>query len=202
MTGLRYSDKSKSLYIPIVYNRLWFGGEDYMEVEGVRPVLSYLIDDRTSLDLKAVYLAKRYVQSEERERDSKLFGGRVGINRLLSKERYIRGEVAAYGERRKRGDRKDISYNMFSVGAQYSTPLFAKTNLYTYGKFEYYDYLKNDPNLNDRKDRRFRLDMDLSREISESVSLEARYSYTRNDSTVNLYEFRKNVMSINLLATF
>jgi tetratricopeptide (TPR) repeat protein len=202
MTGLRYSDKNKSVYIPIVYNRLWFGGEDYMEVEGVRPVLSYLIDDRTSLDLKAVYLAKRYVQSEERERDSKLFGGRVGINRLLSKERYIRGEVAAYGERRKRGDRKDISYNMFSVGAQYSTPLFAKTNLYTYGKFEYYDYLKNDPNLNDRKDRRFRLDMDLSREISESVSLEARYSYTRNDSTVNLYEFRKNVMSINLLATF
>ena len=202
MSGLRYSDENKSLYIPVVYNRLWFAGEDYMEMDGMRPMLSYLINDKTSMDLKAVYLAKRYIRTQDREKDSELFGGRVGINRLLSKKHYIAGEIAAYAERRKRGERKDISYNMFSMGAQYSASLFAKTNLHTYGKFEYYDYLKNDPNLNNRKDMRFRLDMDLSKEISENVSLEAKYSYTKNNSTVNLYEFRKNVMSINLSTTF
>ncbi len=202
MSGPKYFDGKKSAYIPLIYNRLWYGNDDYMSVFGTRPEASYIIDDTSTTDIKILYIAKRYEQSEDEDRDGDLFGVKFGYNKIFKNGHYFRGEAGAYGERRKRGERKDISFNMYTAGVKYSMPVWDKTHLYTYGTFEYYDYLKNDPNMNDRVDKRIQIDLDLSRQITKNISVEAKYSFTKNISTINLYEFKKNVASINLLATF
>ena len=202
ISGPKYFDGKKSAYIPLIYNRLWYGNDDYMSVFGTRPQISYIIDETSTTDIKMLYIAKRYKQGEDEDRDGDLFGVKFGYNKIFKNGHYLRGEAGAYGERRKRGDRKDISFNMYTAGVKYSLPVWDKTHLYTYGTFEYYDYLKNDPNMNEREDKRIQIDLDLSRQVTKDISVEAKYSFTKNISTINLYEFKKNVASINLLATF
>jgi len=202
VTGPRYYSGSSRYYLPVTYNYLWYGGNAFMQSAGTRPEYNRLIDDKNAVDAAAVYLRKRFIQETDKDRNANRFGLTAGWNHLFGTGALLRGQAGVIGERRTQGNRKDVSFNMLSLEARYSQGLWKNGSIYTIGRMESYRYTENDPNLPDRADTRYRVEADISQKLGAGLSLEARYTYTRAVSTINLYSFSKNVATLNLLATF
>lgn len=202
VTGPRYYSGKARYYLPLTYNYLWYGGEAFMQSVGTRPEYSYLIDGSNSGDIALIYLNKQFVKAVDADRSSNRFGALAGLNHLYKSGALLRAQVGWIGERRIQGERKDVSFDMFSMEGRYSQGLWRNGSIYTIARLEQYKYLYNDPNLPKRTDTRYRLEADISQQLSSNLSLEARYTYTRAYSSINLYTFSKNVASLNLLATF
>lgn len=202
ITGPRYYDGNARYYLPVTYNYLWYGGEAFMQSVGTRPEYSYLVDANNAGDVALVYLSKRFIKETDKDRAANRFGVQAGWNHLYNSGALLRAQVGLAGERRIQGNRKDVSFNMLSMEGRYSQALWPKASIYTIARMEAYTYLDNDPNLPERSDTRYRLEADVSQQLAPQLSLEARYTYTRAFSTINLYTFSKHVATLNLLATF
>ncbi len=176
-------------YQPVYY---WVDSDSYLKRHRIRPEVFWSLGERLDARLFYTYYRDDYEIDEDRSgHTNEIFGGlyyRLRNNLALISggmgyERNSASKLEAYDQWLGRLD------GLFYLPWELNFGVTASYRSRTYDM--------------DREDDRYELAFTLSRAIyQEWLGLLAEYSYTRNSSNIELYEYDRNVFTLSLTARF
>jgi hypothetical protein len=96
-----------------------------------------------------------------------------------------------------KGDNWSFKGNKISMSVLF--PFFDRFKLNVYGEYLRRDFEnKNNVFLVDRKDNNYIATASLSCMIIKGIDLIAQYTYLRNDTNIELYDYKRNIVSLGL----
>jgi hypothetical protein len=194
--GIKYNIDKFSFYIPLTYNALAVDTMDeyYYYMYGTSPSMSYRINNNLVSNTTLSYNKKTFKASDIRDSDT------YGINESINyyfKTAYVGINAGYYTESANLNIYSNNSKNIGLVAVKkffnnkLSVSLSPSYGLTIYDSKEIaYNKI--------RKDRALYLRSGIGYNIYKNLTLSANYSYTRNNSTIKMYEYRKNQISMNL----
>lgn len=193
-----------SLYVPVRYERLWYGGDDYLAVTGIVPTLSWGLANGTTLFAEAGFRKKGYVQDENSDRDSTLvsFSGGAAWRTMGAK---VTVSATAETETKDDDDSQRVDVDMAMVGGRAAVvyPLNKMSDLYAHLAVKSYAYSDENPQFgNKRSDDYLNLNLSYSRKVGQTLMLNVAYDYISNGSNQSAYDYAKHMLTAGVAYPF
>ena len=181
-------------------NYYWLDSESYVMKHHLKPEVSYKINENLLSKLSYSYYRNKYF--EDKDRDGHTNEGFLNLYYRLGKQMgYLFGGL---GYEDVTASVPDQYYSQLKtkLGVSFKLPLALVFN--TTLKY----YLKDYDNVNStfgvaREDDKYNILVSLSRKlVYDWLGILGEYSYTKNDSNVSDYEYKRHVASLSLTASF
>jgi len=190
-------NKKTTISIPLIANVIKYGHEDryYSRSMGIAPQINYMLQPNLSLTTSLVLNWKDYYKQADKESDSWTFS--PSAKYLINQSSWV--SVGAYIGAEDSKTSSD-SNDMYGINLGYYKGLTKEANLYlstSYNDTSYDDSL--DFFDKKREDKKFTVSGNISYfvdQIKSNISLNL--SHTKNDSNLELFEYTRDVVSINL----
>jgi hypothetical protein len=201
-TGPKYFFTHGDISLLFLGEKLWYGGDAYMNSYGLSTKLTYKSTDKSRSDIALVLMEKRYEEKQRKAWDSNHLSLKMGTTFYASENYALRIESGGAMERKVNGGRTDVSYNTLFMSAKYMMPLWEDAHLSLKLGVESRDYQDKNPNLPKREDRKWRFKSEISQKLTDTLTVLLNYKYTDNDSNINSYTYKNNTVILNLLSTY
>jgi len=176
--------------VPSIYQ---IDGDDYLLTTELKPEISYTVNPQVSLWLSYTFSNNDYRQSDYDDRDGSshtLFLNTV--YKLDNDKGFLLGGLGYEAN-----SASDSVYD-------YAFQLPYELRLGVLGTYAGKIYADDDPIADEqREDRRYGLSVSVSRSfLYDWLEIAATFSYTQNDSSINAYEYARQIVGIGLSARF
>ncbi len=199
-SGPKYFFNHGSLSFSLLGEKLWYGGDAYLNSYGLNTKLTYKFTEKSNTDIALAVMEKRY--KERSDWDSNRLSLKTGTTFYASENYALRMEGGGAIERKINGGRTDVSYNAYFASAKYMMPLWSDTYLTLKLGLESRHYQDKNPNLPKREDTKWRFKSEISQRVTDALTVVLNYKYTDNDSNINSYTYKNNTVILNLLSTY
>ncbi len=188
--------KNGSISLPISYSHIWVHGREYMSLISARPgiQIAFLPQHiaRVSIGYDKRELIKAPVDSDE-DRDANVFSASAGYIHPFSEGKGLFNLIYEFSYDNSDGKNWDNTGNRFTAGLLIPA-LILKTDFILSGEVFLQNY-KNNHTVFDRKrkDKNYAVSINLVRELVRGLFLNLKYSYTRADSNIAIYDYDRNI---------
>lgn len=198
--GLRYGEDENNTTVMVQASRFYLGGKPNRDTVGISGQYQYTVNPRFQVSLFGAYNQNRYVdialESEDMDQTIAGIGWLYALNEegttLLSTSVYAGHEA----EQRSRADgSKELR------GARVALQHTLREDIAVYGSagVQYGDYNKqNTAFLTTREDWLYDAAVGLSWRVKDSWSVRPQVSYSKNDSNISIYEYKRTDASVTV----
>jgi tetratricopeptide (TPR) repeat protein len=184
-------------YFPSFY---WLDNDGYLLRHRINPRVIWQVDDKTSFSLSYAFMTNNHLQDADR----------LGHANEVSLDGYrlvqsIKGNIAASISYEDDSTRhRDRAFGRLVTRVSLSAPISYELMLVLSGRFEDKSYKYVDSFYNERRqDTKHQATVSLSRKFYDDiVEVSADFSYSRNNSNISDYEYRRRVFSLTVSARF
>ena len=201
-SGPQYTEGKHHIALSAYEKKLWYSGEAYMDTYGVFSRYRYALNEEMRFHIQIDVSEKRFVEEDQKDWDSNRIELKNTVELIKNNKRYFLGELGIYGERRIQGGRTDVSYDALYIAGKYLFPVWEDGLLTTGVSYETRDYSEKHPNLPERTDDKWKATVALSKKVTEEVTAHLNFTYTKSDSTINLYTYDSSVVILNMSTSF
>ncbi len=184
-------------YFPSFY---WLDNDGYLLRHRINPRLIWQVDDKTGFSLSYAFMTNNHLQDT----------GRLGHANEVSLEGYrlvqsIKGNIAAsisYEDDSTR--QRDRAFGHLVTKVSLAAPVPYELMLVLSGRFEDKSYKYIDSFYNERRqDTKLQATVSLARKFyDDMVEVSADFSYSKNNSNISDYEYRRRVFSLSVSSRF
>ncbi len=190
--------KRTLIRFPFVFDYAFLGSEQYGAGCGLKPEWRYALKENLSVNASALWERKQYFSREDRT--GYLWGVDIYIRRLLSGDSFL---DIGYQHWREDTRVNFIDNDTDSVYAGFYMKLFEHTFVFIGPSVSWNVYEEREAAFEHKRDDvRTRLNLNLSKKLSNDLELAIGYTYTYNDSNLEIYNFRRNQLTIQLSKGF
>ncbi len=201
-SGPQYTEGKHYMALSAYEKKLWYSGESYMDTYGVVSRYRYALNEKMRLHIQIDVSEKRFVEEDQKDWDSNRIELKNTVELMKNSKRYFLGEFGIYGERRIQGGRTDVSYDALYISGKYLFPVWEDGLLTGKMSYETREYSEKHPNLPERTDDKWKATVELSKKVTEEVTAHLNFTYTKSDSTINLYTYDSSVVILNMSTSF
>jgi len=199
-SGIANYTKKYNYYIPVVYEKVWYGSEDYLDTYALAPSFGYLLSDESILSLRARYGIKNFVTFKDRD------ATQTGVWTSLSSSigsGYLFGEVGYSSEKKENEGRTDVDFDAYNLRLQYqhrfTDDLSYNVNYgYRFQEFSDEDTLF----LSKRRDQNHLLGVGFSEQFANKFSFNGTYNFIVNKSNHDPFDYTKSQFLLNVNMNF
>jgi tetratricopeptide (TPR) repeat protein len=199
-----YQFRQSALTLPVSYNHAWLNGKGYMGIASAKPTINMLFFSRHIGQISAGYSRREMATtplSEDENRTAAVFSGSAGYLYPFSENKgifTIRYEFTKDDTEGKNWDNTGQRMNFGLV-----MPVTKSVSMLMSGDILYEDYTNNHTVFGlKREDRTYSGMAGLKWELLKDLLLNLRYSHTKADSNIVLYEYKRNVLMAGLEYVF
>jgi outer membrane protein len=201
--GLQYRYAQSSYSIAFQNNHFYLDGDAYRRAYGATAQWLHNIDERNQAGLFMQYSRLNFVDNSIRNADRSIFGANAAhvFNAKLSPVLF----ASVYG------GKEDVRNNDFEhldqdiTGLRLGGQLSFNTQWQAFGSLsaEYRDNDETDPIfLKKRKDKQFDASLGFNYLPAPSWSVKPQFSYSKNDSNIELNAFERSILLVNVRKDF
>ncbi len=199
-----YNFKKGAFTIPVSYSHLWLEEDNYMDLYGMRPMLSMMVVPHHIIQLNPG-IEKRDVlvtpANEDEDRDSINYTASVGYILTFFENRGVFNLRYAFSRNDAEGRNWENTGN--ELGLNILLPLTETTRLMVSGDVFSKDYLRTHSTYNKkRQDAIYTAGISLMWRVYGGLDLIVRYGHTTAESNISVYEYNRNVYSAGLEYSF
>lgn len=201
-----YNFKNGVVTLPFSYNHIWLYEKEYMSVFSEKPALNIILFPGHIGQLSIGYTKKELLQApigDDEDRDGDVYTAGVGYIYTFSKGEGMFNLRYEYSNDVTDGANWDNSGNRISTSIL--VPLKDKINLTLSGDVFLQDYKNTHTMLRDvegrevkRRDKTYSSSAGLTWEMLKGLNLNLQYSFTRVDSNLPVYDYKRNVFMAGL----
>ncbi|MEA1918686.1 MAG: hypothetical protein U9N52_02500 [Campylobacterota bacterium] len=200
-TGLGYKNSNISLYLPLIYGRMYYFERDFLQQYGTDPYINIVLSDTTLLNMNFKYLQRRFLDPLDTLRDDDIMGGNIALfYRFSHGFSYIRGGYDTYisnSDEPLYFTDKQIAYSDIGVSTDIRNYIFRGDYHFKYSSFDDNFQSKNSTEEK-RNDTYHRVDLKMGRLFYNHWSVNLEYSYTYNDSNYEYASYNKQLVMTSL----
>lgn len=192
--------------LPLIYDYMRLGGDGYSGAWGLAPQAQYPLDNRITLEGGAVLQTREYYNTTSATTRSDRNGGVISANAGL---RYSLDETsfvqAGYRLTREDTRKAYLDFTGHSVFATYYKGLPHGLTLVVQPSIARNAYDEKEAAFPEakRKDVIYTLNINLAKELNKKgLSLALGYTYTKSDSSLALYSYDRNQVTLQLVGVF
>ena len=201
--GLQYKYEQSSYTIAFQNNHFYLDGDAFRRAYGATVQWLHNVDDRNQAGLYMQYSRLNYVDNSFRNADRTIFGVNVGH---IFQAKFTPVLFASLY-----GGKEDVRNNDFEfldqdiTGIRLGGQLSLNSYWQMFGSLsaEYRNNNENDPAfLKKRKDRQYDASLGLNFIPAPSWLVKPQFSYSKNESNVDLNGFERSILSVNVRKDF
>lgn len=184
-------------YLPHYY---WLDGESFLMRHQVRPEVLWRLSDRVVARFSYSYYHNKHFEDEDRDSDMNEIA-LDGYYSLPDKRGFVFGGI---GCEKNSAAHQDFDYTQMKLRLGVFLRMPYEFELYVTGKYYGQTYDNRDSLYNiDREDDKYYASLSLERKIVyEWLHMLAEYNFTKNDSNIDDYTYKRQVTSLSLVARF
>jgi hypothetical protein len=202
-SGPAFSWLDGYLAVPLFFKHIRYGGQSYLNLYGIAPKYTRILDKKSALSVKVSAYRKRYIPLDKRDWNSDHYDAAARMRFVSHSGAILYGTIGGIFERRTQGKRTDVSYDSAFVSGRFWMPLWRQKLHADIGwRIERRIYRHKHPNLARRKETRTRIDMGLVRSLTDHLTARLNYTYTHTASTIEAYTHHNSTIAFSLSATF
>ncbi|MEE8575378.1 MAG: outer membrane beta-barrel protein, partial [Thermodesulfobacteriota bacterium] len=195
-----YKVENGVLELLLSYNYTWVDDYEYLRTFTASPGVTFLMQPGFLGQLGAMYQKKEFIRPAlmlTEDRDARNYAAYIGWIKLFSKQKaFLR---ARYTLNRELSKGNNWSYTGHKLGASASAPLYKELRMSVAGELFYQRHDGWNTNFGvKRQDLVWTGNVGLSYELYRKLDLLFKYTYTRGDSTIALYDYEKNVTGLSI----
>lgn len=187
--------------VPLIASIQKIGHQDryYSYSRGISPQLSYQISNKLSISSSLSLSNKRYYKNRDKESNSYTFS--PSTRYFLSQSSYITGGLYLGKEN---SHTQTSSNNSKGINAGYFKAFTQRFNIYMSTSWNKTDYEGIEVAYDkERKDQNANYGVNLNYVISKyNINTSLNMSYTENSSNINMYDYDRKKISINISKSF
>jgi tetratricopeptide (TPR) repeat protein len=196
-----YAMKTGQLSLQSGYVKMFLDSEKYSETVSLIPTYQFNIKDNVHIgQLFFKYINRDYfntIFNPEENMDADVYAGEIGYIWLFAKNKGFFNIKYEFSDEDARGDNWSFKGNKVSMSVLF--PFFDRFKLNAYGEYLRRDFEnKNNVFLVDRKDNNYIATASLSCTVIKGIDLIAQYTYLRNDTNIELYDYKRNIVSLGI----
>ncbi len=191
--------RDRDLYrLTASFSQLLVDHKRFRDVKGVGAEWHRQVDELNTGSLFVQYAQLEYPQQPVRDADFYGLGAGWRTSFVTPVRPVLQGQVIV-GREKNDADpvRKDLSRDLLTLRGAVSltpAPLWGLSSALTYSRSEYQE---TDPLAGDkRRDNYFGAELGASYRFTKAVTLRADYLYSRNSSNIDLYEYRRHLITL------
>lgn len=197
-TGPMFKKEKKTIILPIIYNYTALDREKYNEEYGISPQVQYELSARKYLIVSGMLKKSNYVD-DYKDRNSTTWGGNIAQRYVLNDNSFCE---LAYGYKKENADVDCYSSDSNSLSLGYYTTLPSGYSLFVQPSVELTKYKAiENPGDPIRDEKEYVLVTNISKTQGD-WSYVLGYTYIRNDSNVNLHDYDRNQISLQISKSF
>ena len=182
------------------YDLMYYAHERYLNIYSLTLHAEHRVKKSFSLYAALNGVDKNYVKSENSAQDARMYSANIGVKKVSKK--YLFHTKATFSQqKKKRGDRVDIDKTSYGLFGMYSY----KEKVYELGVSLNYlasDYSDVDPFLGKRDDTFYDVSLFAKYKIKAKLFVDLKYENIRNDSSVDVYVYKKQLVNIGMTYLF
>ena len=199
-SGLSNYTKKYNYYLPIVYEKVWYGSEDYLDSYILAPSFGYILPNESMLSFRARYGIKDFVSFSDKDATE------TGVWTSLSSTTtngYWFGEVGYSSEKKENEGRTDVDFDAYNLSLQYAhratDDLSYNLNYgYRFQTFGDEDTLF----ISKRRDQNHLVGVGFSEQLDSQFSFNGTYNFIVNKSNHDPFDYTKSQFLLNLNMNF
>jgi len=196
-----YAMKTGQLSLQSSYVKTFLDSDKYSETISLTPTYQFNIKDNVHIgQLFFKYINRDYfntIINPEENMDADVYAGEIGYIWLFAKNKGFFNLKYEFSDEDASGDNWSFKGNKVSMSILF--PFFDRFKFNAYGEYLRRDFeKKNNIFLVDRKDNNYIATASLSCMIMKGIDLIAQYTYLRNDTNIELYDYKRNIVSLGI----
>lgn len=195
-----YNFKDGAVTLPLSYSHVWLHEREYMSVTSAKPALNILLFPGHIGQLSIGYAKREMFQApinDDEDRDGDVYSAGIGYIYPFSKGKGMFNLRYEYSKDSTDGVNWDNSGNRISTGIL--IPVTDKINLTLSGDVFLQDYKNTHTAFNvERRDKIYSGSAGLIWEMLKGLNLNLQYFYTRADSNIVFYDYKRNVCMVGI----
>jgi len=194
------------LTLPVSFSYLWLREKEYMHVTQTRPTVHYMISPDHIVQLSTGYTRREMLRSppnhdRKEDRDGNIWSISTGYLHPFQGGKGILNFHYEFSGDNTEGRNWENWGNRFTLGLIF--PIIEKVSLLASGDILLQDYQHTHTFYGmERSDRIYYGSTGVRWEILKGLKLNLQYSYTRADSNIDVYEYRRNLVLLGVEYTF
>ena len=184
-------------YLPSYY---WLDDKSYLMRHQLKPEVIWKVNDNLSSRFSYSYYRNNYIQNNDR--DGHTHEGFLDLYYSIKDQKGLL--FAGFGYEANTASDADQYYGRWKTKLGLSVKLPWELNLGLTGKYYYKEYDNVDSGFGvTRKDDKYYAAVSLSRKLFyDWMCIVGEYNYTRNDSNISDYDYKRNVTTLSLTAKY
>ena len=190
--GLNFSNGAFT--IPLTYNHIWLGGQQYMSLVSISPTVTYVFLPGHIGQFSAGFSLREMIKSQldDEDRDGKILSFSAAYIRPFSEGRGMYNLKYEFSKENTDGKNWDNIGNRFT--ASLLVPLVQKLNLVATGDAFFQDYSNVNSEFNKkRRDSIYTGSVNFIYQIMKGLNMNFQYAHVRDDSNIAIYDYNRNV---------
>jgi len=198
--GLGFKSDLFSLYIPVIYGRMYYLEHDFLEQYGTHPYLNFILSKDLILNLNFKYLQRRFIDPADKLQNDDVLGSSAGLFWYFNQGfLYAKGGYEAYDAQEEIAltftDKQKMNFDI-GISSRLNAYIFRADYHFAYSSFD--DTFESNNIKEERNDTYNRIDLKAGFMFYKHWSLSLEYSYTNNDSNYKYTSYDKNIIMSTL----
>ena len=201
--GAGYKQGSYDLYLPVVYDDLYYLDENIFRQYALNPRATMFLTDSLIFSLNARYAKRSYLGVSNDTLDIRILGLGADFYYIFDQNfLYLKTEYETF-HTDDAGSTSFINKHMFtaSVGIDYHPAQWLETRVeYRFREASFDDSIAGiyEPDTSDRKDHYDQIELKLSHDLKEGLQLYLSERYAKNRSNYVPAEYSKNIIMLGI----
>jgi len=199
-SGVANYTQKYNYFLPLVYEKVWYGSEDYLDTYAFAPSLGYALSELAMLSVRARYGKKRFTTYEQR--DASVLGLWTGLSSALD-EGMIFAEMGYANETKENEGRTDVDFNAYNLNLQYLHRFTDDLSYNVNYGFRFQQFNDEDTLfLSKRRDQNHIFGVGFNEQLTHAFSLNGTYNYILNVSNHDPFDYTKSQFMLNVNMNF
>jgi len=202
-SGLAYHQESWQFSGQVTFERIDQESDQYLHGTGLALQLDKRLSDSLLLSVNNRITTKKYYSVAERRALNNLLG--VALNWQKNRTSVVAG-INWETEDAKDGDNweeDEDAYNKYGGFVTIEQTVLLNTTLYARYSYQYTDYKDEYATFaRERTDKKHEFSVGVRQKLFATVLLDASYTYTDSNSSIKLYDYKRNLTALSLIYNF
>ena len=189
-----------SLSFPLIYGYDWLDRKSYLDLKGLEPTLRFMIGENSIGEVNFGYYRKDYAKppiDPVEDRDGDNFSGSFGLTYFLKGGEGLLS--IKYSPSKEDTDGRNWSYHQHKLAMGFLYPLIWSFKLQLAGEASGTNYIHRHTVFNKvRKDYIYSGSVGLIYNIVKNLDAIANYSFTRDISNIEIYDYKRHIFTAGL----
>lgn len=201
--GLVYKTNGSTLEMSFGVDLLTLANDDYLKSYFLTPKFEYSHTNSLKSISYFKYQKKKFQQVSNYDLDANHYELSYALLKILNSHSYIQASLSGIMERKTQGQRVDVDYDEYKLALVYGNQFTPIYGVDLYAEFKNRHYLdKSDLFNKNRDDDSMTLGTTINARILPTLTLNLKGSYSKLNSNIPLYTYKKYVLSAGIIKKF